>query len=102
MGNDQPALCALFACESGPFRTGNRAGAHVRSFLWQKKDDKWVEWQNLHDSQFAKTTANCSNSFCHFHLILSVRPNKNNSWFQVSDRPVKNMTDHKHFIDISQ
>jgi hypothetical protein len=34
------------------------------------------------------------------HLILG--PNKNNSWFQVSNRPVKHMTDHKHFIDISQ
>jgi hypothetical protein len=32
-------------------------------------DDKW---QNLHGARFAKTTANCSSSFCHFHLILSV------------------------------
>ena len=33
MGNDQPALWALFACKSVlPSRTGNRAGARVRSF----------------------------------------------------------------------
>jgi hypothetical protein len=25
--------------------------------------------------------------------VQYTRPNKNNSWFQVSDRPVKNMTD---------
>jgi hypothetical protein len=33
-------------------------------------------------------------------IFLMVKPNKNNSWFQVSDRPVRIMTDHKHFIDI--
>ena len=31
MGNDQPALRAVCP-RSGPFRTGNRAGARVRSF----------------------------------------------------------------------
>ena len=30
-----------------------------------------------------------------------LRPNKNRSWFHVSDRPVKNTTNHKHFIDNS-
>jgi hypothetical protein len=34
-----------------------------------KKHDKW---QNSHGARFEKTTANCSNSFCHFHLISSV------------------------------
>ena len=29
-----------------------------------------------------------------------IRPNKIKCWFQVSDRPVENTTDHKHFIDI--
>jgi hypothetical protein len=33
MGNDQTALRALFACKSVlPSRTGNRAGARIRSF----------------------------------------------------------------------
>jgi hypothetical protein len=42
--------------------------------IWQKKHDKW---QNSHGARFAKTTANCSNSFCHFHLISSVsRPQR--------------------------
>ena len=39
---------------------------------------------------------------CRVEIYIYIWPNKNNSWFQVSDRPVKNMTDHKHFIDISQ
>ena len=30
------------------------------------------------------------------------RPNKNNSWFQVSDLPDEKMTEHKHFVDIFQ
>jgi hypothetical protein len=33
--------------------------------------------QNSHGARFAKTSANCSNSFCHFHLIWSVsRPQR--------------------------
>ena len=33
MGNDQPALRARTVClRIGPFRTGDRAGARVRSF----------------------------------------------------------------------
>jgi hypothetical protein len=45
--------------------------------IWQMKHDKWVKWQNSHGARFAKATANCSNSFCHFHLILSVsRPQR--------------------------
>ena len=39
---------------------------------------------------------------CQVEIYIYIWPNKNNSWFQVSDRPVKNMTDHKHFIGISQ
>jgi hypothetical protein len=63
MGNDQPAL-----------RAEPEIGLeHAFDLLiWQMKHDKWVKWQNLHSARFAKTSANCSNSFCHFHLILSV------------------------------
>ena len=32
MGNDQPAFARTVCSRSGPFRTGNRAGARVRSF----------------------------------------------------------------------
>jgi hypothetical protein len=52
MGNDQPALRALFACKPiGPFRTENRAGSHVRSFDLAKKHDKW---QNSHGAHLQK------------------------------------------------
>jgi hypothetical protein len=35
MGNDQPALCALFACESGlsELEIGVELGARVRHFV---------------------------------------------------------------------
>ena len=71
MGNDQPALRAV-CLRIGPFRTGNRLEHAFVILIWQKKHDKWVKWQNSHGARFAKTTANCSNSFCHFHLTLSV------------------------------
>jgi hypothetical protein len=75
MGNDQPALRALFAC--GLFRTGIGLEYSFILLIWQMKHDKWVKWQNSHGAQFAKRTANCSNSFCHFNLILSVsRPQR--------------------------
>jgi hypothetical protein len=53
----------------------NRAGAHFHSFDLANEAQQMGEWQNLHGAWFAKTTANCSNSFCHFHLILSVSDN---------------------------
>ena len=63
MGNDQPALRALFACESG--LSEPEIGLEHAFVL----------------SGFGK----CSNSFCHFHLISSVsrpqRPlSRNCSW----------------------
>ena len=57
MANDQPALCALFACESGLSEPEIGLEHTFVLLIWQKKHDKWVK---------------CSNSFCHFHLILSV------------------------------
>jgi hypothetical protein len=46
----------------------NRAGARFRSFDLVAKFAR---------CQFAKTTANCSNCFCHVHLISSVsRPQR--------------------------
>jgi hypothetical protein len=70
MGNDQPALRALFACESGLSEPEIGLEHAFVLLIWQMKHDKWVKWQNLHGARFAKTTANCSNSF--FHLILSM------------------------------
>jgi hypothetical protein len=72
MGNDQPALYALFACESGISEPEIGLEHAFVPLIWKMKHNKWVKWQNLHGARFAKTTANCSNSFCHFHLILSV------------------------------
>ncbi len=70
MGNDQPALRALFACEPvGSFRTANRSGSRFSSFDLEKKARQMAKFARC---PFAKTTANCSNSFRHFHLISSV------------------------------
>ena len=38
--------------------------------------------------------------FQHHVAKFLLSPNKIKCWFQVSDRPVENTTDHKHFIDI--
>jgi hypothetical protein len=73
MGNDQPALRALFACESGLSEPEIRLGARVRSFdmaIGNKRSTTNGKTRRL--CLFAKITANCSNSFCHFHLIASV------------------------------
>jgi hypothetical protein len=72
MGNDQLALRALFACESGLSEPKIGLEHAFVLLIWQKKHDKWVKWKNSHGARVAKTTANCSNSFCHFHLISSV------------------------------
>jgi hypothetical protein len=53
MGNDQPALRALFACESGLSELEielGLAGARVRSFDLAN-DDKW---QNSHGARLQK------------------------------------------------
>ena len=48
---------------NGPFRTRNRAGAR--------------QMAKFARCSFAKTTANCFNSFCYFHFISSVsRPQR--------------------------
>jgi hypothetical protein len=70
-------LRALFASESGLSEPEIGLEHTFVLLIWQKNHDKWVKWQNSHGAQFAKTTANCSNSFCDFHLILSVsRPQR--------------------------
>ena len=71
MENDQPALRALFGCESGLSEPeiGLEHSTRVRRFCDLANE---VKWQNSHGARFAKTTANGSNSLCHFHLILSV------------------------------
>ena len=72
MGNGQPCFARIVCLRIGPFKTGNRAGARVRAFDLASEARQMGEMQNSHGAQFAKTTANCFNSFCHFHLILSV------------------------------
>ena len=64
-----PACFARTVClRIGPFRTGNRAGTCVRSFNFAKAR----QMAKFARCPFAKTITNCSNSFCHFHLISSV------------------------------
>jgi hypothetical protein len=84
----QPALRALFACESGLSEPEIGLDHAFVLLIWQMKHDEWVKWPNLHGARFAKTTANCSNSFCHFHLILSVsQPQRPLILFAVKRRP---------------
>jgi hypothetical protein len=65
MGNDQPALRALFACESGLSEPEIGLEHAFVLLIWAKRSaTKFAR------CPFAKTTANCSNSFCHFHLIF--------------------------------
>jgi hypothetical protein len=71
MGNDQPVLRPLFSCESGLSNPEIGLDHAFVLLIWQMKHDKWVKLQNSRGARFGKTTANCSNSFCHFHLILS-------------------------------
>jgi hypothetical protein len=60
--------------QTWPFRTGNQAGACVLSFDLAKEARQLATFGWC---PFAKTTANCSNSFSHFHLISSMsRPQR--------------------------
>jgi hypothetical protein len=77
MENNQPALRALFACELGLSEPeiGLEHSTRVRRFCDLRANE--VKWHNSHGARSTKTTANCSNSFCHFHLFLSVsRPQR--------------------------
>jgi hypothetical protein len=62
MGNDQPVLRALFACESGLSEPEIGLEHPFVLLIWQKKHDIWVKWQNS-----LQTKIRCFNSFCHFH-----------------------------------
>jgi hypothetical protein len=57
MENDQPALRALFACESGLSEPEIGLEKAFVLLIWQKKHDKWMKWQNSHGARFAKATA---------------------------------------------
>ena len=67
MGNDQPALHALFACKLGLSEPEIGLGACVCSFDLAKEAQQMGEWQNLHGVRFAKTTRSTATA-----LILSV------------------------------
>jgi hypothetical protein len=51
MGNDQPALRALFACESGLSEPEIGLEHAFVLLIWQKKHDKW---QNSHGARLQK------------------------------------------------
>jgi hypothetical protein len=71
MGNYQPALRPLFACESSLSEPeiGLTHAFVLLNFDLAKEAQQMAKFARC---PFAKTTANCSNSFCHFHLISSV------------------------------
>ena len=50
------------------FRTGNQARAHVHFFVLAKEEQQMAKFARC-PFAFAKTTANCYNSFCHLWLI---------------------------------
>ena len=80
----------------GPFRTGNRAGARVRSFDLAKEARQMAKFKRC---PFTKTIANCSNSFCHFYLISSVsRPQRPLIMF-VSCAHGINTARHSHILN---
>jgi hypothetical protein len=45
MGNDRPALRALFACESGLSKPEIGLDHAFVLLIWQTKHDKWVKWK---------------------------------------------------------
>ena len=67
-----PACFAHTVClRIRPLKTGNWVGARLVTFvllIWQEAR----QMAKFARCSFAKTTANCSNSFCHFHLISSM------------------------------
>jgi hypothetical protein len=68
MGNDQPALRALLACESGLSEPEiGLEHMRVRSFDLAKEARQMEKF-----ARCPKTTASRCNSFCHFHLISCV------------------------------
>jgi hypothetical protein len=74
MGYDQPALRALFACESRLSEPEIGLEHAFVLLIWQKKHDKW---QNSHGTRLQNQLQTALNSFCHFHLISSVsRPQR--------------------------
>jgi hypothetical protein len=73
MGNDQPALRALFSCESS-LSEPEIGLEHAFVFDLAKEVRQMAKFARC---PFAKITVNRSNSFCHFHLISSVsRPQR--------------------------
>jgi hypothetical protein len=60
----------MFACESGLSEPEiGLDHAFVLLICMAKEARQMAKFARC---SFAKTTANCSNSFCHFHLISSV------------------------------
>jgi hypothetical protein len=70
MGINQPALRALFACESGLSEPEIGLKHAFVLLIWQKIEAR--QMAKFARCPFAKTNANCFNFLCHFHLISSV------------------------------
>jgi hypothetical protein len=59
MGNDQPALYALFACESGISEPEIGLEHAFVLLVLQMKHNKWVKWQNVHGARRPVCKNNC-------------------------------------------
>jgi hypothetical protein len=81
---DSRILCQLISLLCTHCLPANRAfqnqksGWSTRSFFCLAKEARHMA--KFAQCSFAKTTANCSNSFCHFHLISSMSRPQYISW----------------------
>jgi hypothetical protein len=69
-------LRALFACESGlsePEIGLEHTFVRFVLLIWQLAIKEERQMAKFARCSFAETTANCSNSFCHFYLIDLIR-----------------------------
>jgi hypothetical protein len=63
MGNDQSALRALFACESGLSEPGIGLEDAFILLIWKKKHDKWQNSHGAHLQKQLQTAPNLSVTF---------------------------------------
>jgi hypothetical protein len=79
MGNDQPALRVLFACESGLSEPEIGLEHAFVLLIWQKKHDKWKSSHGARLQKQLQTALILSVTFIRSHYVL--RGKSGNSHF---------------------
>ena len=77
MGNDQPALRALFAYESVLSEPEIRLEHVIVVLIWQKIQKKHDKWQNSHGARLQKQLQTALIDNLHVRLIFYLIPVKN-------------------------